>query len=51
MFQTTLGVAGKDFDNVASSILKVGVNSAATETQIANVSTQIGSMAQLAGYS
>lgn len=50
-FQTTLGVAGKDFDNVASSILKVGVNSAATESQIVNVSTQIGSMAQLAGYS
>lgn len=38
------------FTNLASSILKVGVNSIATETGIANVSTQISSMAKYAGF-
>lgn len=37
------------FGNLASSILKVGVNSVATETSIVNVGTQISSMGSYAG--
>jgi TP901 family phage tail tape measure protein len=49
-FQALLGVDSSSFDNLASSILKVGVNSVATETQIVNISTQISSMADYAGF-
>ena len=38
-----------NFENLASAILKVGVNSVATETQIVNVATQISSMGSFAG--
>lgn len=38
-----------NFENLASSILKVGVNSVATETQIVNIGTQISSMGAFAG--
>lgn len=46
----TLAVTEATFSNLASSILKVGINSIASETSIANVSTQISSMAKMAGY-
>lgn len=46
----SLAVTEKTFGNLASSILKVGVNSIATETGIVNVSTQISSMGQYAGF-
>lgn len=39
------------FSNLASSILKVGVNSIASETGIVNVATQIASMGDYAGLS
>lgn len=45
-----LEVTEATFNNLASSILKVGVNSIATETGIVNVATQIASMADYAGY-
>lgn len=45
-----LNVTERTFENLASAILKVGVNSIATETGIVNVATQIASMAQYAGY-
>lgn len=48
-FQALLGVSSSEFDNVASSILKVGVNSVATETQITSIATQISSMGSFAG--
>lgn len=48
-FQALLGVPGSEFENLASSILKVGVNSVATETQIVNIATQISSMGDFAG--
>ena len=38
------------FSNLASSILKVGVNSIATESGIVNISTQISSMGSYAGF-
>jgi len=49
-FQALLGVPGDEFENLASSILKVGVNSVATESQIVAISTQISSMADFAGF-
>jgi TP901 family phage tail tape measure protein len=49
-FQALLGVPSEDFEKLASAILKVGVNSVATETQIVAISTQISSMADFAGY-
>lgn len=49
-FNALLGVAPEDFEKLASAILKVGVNSVATETQIVAISTQISSMADFAGY-
>lgn len=45
-----LAVTEATFSNLASSILKVGVNSIASETGIVNVATQIASMADYAGY-
>lgn len=42
-------VTEQSFDSLASSILKVGVNSVATETGIVNVSLQIASMGSYAG--
>lgn len=48
-FKSILGVTPDQFDNLASSILKVGVNSIATETGIVNVGLQISSMAAFAG--
>lgn len=50
-FQALLGVPTEQFSNLASSILKVGVNSVATETQIVNIATQISSMGSFAGLS
>lgn len=44
-----LAVTDATFENLASSILKVGVNSVATETGIVNVATQISSMGSYAG--
>lgn len=43
-------VTERTFSNLASSILKVGVNSIATESGIVNVATQISSMGQYAGF-
>lgn len=48
---TVLDVPASEFENLGSSILKVGVNSVATETQIINISTQIASMAAYANIS
>lgn len=48
-FQALLGVKGDQFEALASSILKVGINSVATETQIVNIATQISSMGAFAG--
>lgn len=48
-FKALLGTPEEEFSNLGSSILKVGVNSAATETQIVNVATQISSLSNLAG--
>mgnify|MGYP005982344317 CR=1 FL=1 len=48
-FQALLDVPSSQFENLASSILKVGVNSVATETQIVNIATQISSMGDFAG--
>lgn len=48
-FHALLDVGFHQFDNLASSILRVGVNSVATETQIVNTATQISSMGQFAG--
>lgn len=48
-FQALLGVPASQFENIGSAILKVGVNSAATETQIVNIATQISSMGDFAG--
>ena len=44
-----LAVTDQTFSNLASSILKVGVNSVATESGIVNVATQISSMGSYAG--
>lgn len=48
-FKALLAVPEADFDELASSILKVGVNSVATESQIVNIATQISSMGAFAG--
>lgn len=45
-----MAVTEATFSNLASSILKVGVNSIASETGIVNVGIQIASMADYAGY-
>lgn len=46
----SMAVTEATFSNLASSILKVGINSIATETGIVNVSTQIASMGKYAGF-
>src|SRR5690606_1873719 len=46
-----LDVPASEFENLGSSILAVGVNSVATESQIINISSQITSMAASAGFS
>lgn len=46
----SLAVTDSTMSNLASSILKVGVNSIATETGIVNVAVQIASMADYAGF-
>ena len=48
-FKALLGTPEAEFSNLGSAILKVGVNSAATETQIVNIATQISSLSNLAG--
>ena len=48
-FQALMGVPSSQFENLASSILRVGVNSVATESQIVQISTQISSMGNFAG--
>ena len=48
--QLVQGVNGQ-FDNLASSILAVGVNAVATESDIVAISTQIASVANIAGFS
>lgn len=48
-FQALLDVPSSQFNNLGSAILKVGVNSVATETQIVGVATQISSMGAFAG--
>lgn len=48
-FKALMGVPESEFENLASSILKVGVNSVATESQIANTATQLSSMGTFAG--
>lgn len=50
-FQALLDVKSSEFENLASAILKVGVNSVATESQIVNIATQVSSMGDLAGLS
>lgn len=45
----SLAVTDATFENLASSVLKVGVNSVATESGIVNVATQISSMGSYAG--
>src|SRR5690606_20304342 len=45
-----LDVPASQFQNLGSSILAVGVNSVATESQIINISTQITFMAASAGF-
>lgn len=46
-----LGLTGDQFDNLGSSILKVGVNSVATESQIIAITTQLAGIANQAGLS
>src|SRR5690625_2095236 len=46
-----LNVTSDEYDNLASSILAVGVNSVATESQIAETSQQIAGIAGTAGLS
>lgn len=46
-----LNVPSYELENLGSSILAVGVNSIATESQIIAISTQITSMASSAGFS
>jgi len=46
----SLAVTDQTFSNLASSILRVGVNSVATESGIVNVATQISSMGAYAGF-
>ena len=46
-----LDVPASEFENLGSSILAVGVNSVATESDIISISTQITAMAASAGFS
>jgi TP901 family phage tail tape measure protein len=46
-----LGLAGDQYQSLGSAIAKVGVSSAATESQIINTAGQIGAVAKAAGFS
>ncbi|MCK9603156.1 MAG: phage tail tape measure protein [Candidatus Omnitrophica bacterium] len=46
-----LDVPADQYENLGSSILAVGVNSIATETEIVSLSTQIASIGNFAGFS
>jgi TP901 family phage tail tape measure protein len=48
---TLLNVPSGQFENLASSILKVGVNSVATESQIVKTANNLASIGNLAGFS
>lgn len=48
---TLLDVPAKQYENLGSSILSVGVASVATESQIINTASQIASMGSFAGFS
>lgn len=48
---TLLAVPPAQFENLASSILKVGVNSVATESQIVKTANNLASIGNLAGFS
>lgn len=48
-FKALLNLDPSQFEAAGSAILKVGINSVATETQIVNTATQITSMGSLAG--
>src|SRR5665647_588582 len=50
-FQALLSVPSSEFENLASSILKTGIHSVATETQIVSIATQLASMGRFAGMS
>jgi TP901 family phage tail tape measure protein len=50
-FSALLDVAPSEFEALASAILRTGINSVATETQIVNIATQISSMGDFAGLS
>lgn len=50
-FKALMDVAPSEFEALASAILRTGINSVATETQIVNISTQISSMGDFAGLS
>lgn len=45
-----LDVPSEKFQNLGSSVLRVGVNSVATESQILGLTTQIAPMARVAGF-
>lgn len=49
-FKGIAGLRPDQFENLASSVLNVGVNSAATEQQIAKIGTQIVGMGKEAGF-
>lgn len=48
-FQSLFGLRGDQLELLASSILRVGVTSVATETQITNIATQIAGIGRFAG--
>lgn len=48
-FRALLGVPASEFEALASAILKVGVNSVATETQIVTIATRIAGISKVAG--
>lgn len=50
-FQSFGLVTSNEFDRLASAILKVGVNSVATETQIVTIATRIAGVGKSAGLS
>jgi TP901 family phage tail tape measure protein len=49
-FRALFSQQDTNFSALGSAILKVGVNSVATESQIVNTSTQIASMGRFAGF-
>ena len=48
-FQTLLGTTPAEFEALASAVLAVGVDSVATETDIANLSIELAAVSQQAG--